>query len=159
MIHTLAKYTVSLGGIGFLKPASGTWGTLTTLPIAYVIATLFSPIWLLVASAIVFFIGWIATTVYEKNTTRHDASEVVIDEMAGMFLTLAIIPVDMTLYVVAFFVFRFFDIVKVFPANVIDRQKTPFSVMMDDIFAGIYAMVVVWVIWQYDLINWALAQV
>ncbi len=154
VVHFVAKYIVSLGGIGFIKPASGTWGTLATMPIAYGIATVLSPIWLVCASFLAFFVGWIATTIYEKHTHTHDASEVVIDEMAGIFLTLAIIPVDIILYGIAFFVFRFFDIVKIFPANVIDKQKTPFSVMLDDIFAAIYAMIAVWFIWQYGGIEW-----
>ncbi len=149
MINTVAKLTVSLGGIGFLKPASGTWGSLATLPVAYVIASTLSPVWLIFVSVIVFIIGWSATAIYEKASKKHDASEVVIDEMAGMLLTLAIIPTDITLYAIAFIAFRFFDIVKIFPANFIDRQKTPFSVMLDDIVAGVYAMITVWAIWQY----------
>ena len=153
MLYTLSKYTVSLFGVGFLKPASGTWGTLATVPIAYLIAVQFSPFALILASFIAFIIGWIATAIYEKHSKKHDASEVVIDEMAGMFLTLALIPVDIELYVIGFFVFRFFDIIKPFPARTIDRQKTPFSVMLDDVIAGIYSMIVVWILWQTDSIS------
>lgn len=153
MLYTLSKYTVSLCGVGFLKPASGTWGTLATMPIAYMLAVQFSPLSLFFASFVVFMVGWIATAIYEKHNKKHDAGEVVIDEMAGMFLTLVLIPVDMVLYGVAFFVFRFFDIVKPFPIRTIDRQKTPFSVMLDDVVAGIYSMVVIWAVWQSDIIT------
>lgn len=149
---TLAKYIVSLGGVGFIRPASATWGTLASMPIAYSIATMLSPLWLVGASAIIFLLGWWATTVYESQTQKHDASEIVIDETAGICITLAVVPVDVTLYAIGFLLFRFFDIAKIYPANHIDAQKTPFSVMFDDVIAGFYAMVCLWGIWQLGIL-------
>ena len=149
MINTLAKYIVSLGGVGFLRPFSGTWGTLATMPVAYLLAYNFSPSSLIIFSIPIFLIGWYFTAIYEKHSDKHDASEVVIDEMAGTFVTLAFIPVDLIYYTIAFFMFRAFDIIKPYPIGAIDRQKTPFSVMFDDMVAGLFAGLVMWVIvWQ-----------
>ena len=145
-MEKIAKYIVSLGGVGFLKPASGTWGTLVSMPIAYFLASCFSPSSLILFSIPVFLIGWYFTAIYEKHSDKHDASEVVIDEMAGTFVTLAFIPVDLVYYTIAFFMFRIWDIVKPYPIRAIDRQKTPFSVMFDDMVAGLGAGICMWII-------------
>ncbi|MGB1361293.1 MAG: phosphatidylglycerophosphatase A, partial [Alphaproteobacteria bacterium] len=68
MIEKTTKLVVSLGGAGFLKPASGTWGTLASMPIAWIIASCFSPSVLIIASFIVFLIGWYFTYLYENQS-------------------------------------------------------------------------------------------
>ncbi|MGB1361488.1 MAG: phosphatidylglycerophosphatase A, partial [Alphaproteobacteria bacterium] len=95
---------------------------------------------------IVFLIGWYFTYLYENQSQKHDASEVVIDEMAGVFITLAFVPVDIWYYVIGFLMFRIFDVLKPYPVYMIDRQKTPFSVMFDDVVAGFMAGLVMWVL-------------
>ena len=66
--------------------------------------------------------------------------------MAGLFITLSFIPVDVWYYIAGFLIFRFFDIFKPYPINLIDEQKTAFSVMFDDIIAGLYAGMTLWII-------------
>lgn len=146
IIEKSSKYIVSLGKIGFIKPASGTWGTLASMPVAFLIAYIYSPLSLVIASFIILIIGWYFTNIYEKINNKHDASEIVIDEMAGVFITLSFIPVDVWYYIAGFFIFRFFDILKPYPINIIDNQKTAFSVMLDDLIAGLYAGITLWVL-------------
>ncbi len=73
-----------------------------------------------------------------------DPSVVVIDEVAGMWLTLAVsslffADVSITLLAVSFLSFRFFDITKIYPASVFDKMKSGTGIMMDDIVSGVYA--------------------
>lgn len=146
IIEKLSKYIVSLGKVGFIKPASGTWGTLASMPVAFLIAYIYSPSSLIIASFITLIVGWYFTNIYEKTNNKHDANEVVIDEMAGLFITLSFIPVNVWYYIAGFLIFRFFDIFKPYPINLIDEQKTAFSVMFDDIIAGLYAGITLWII-------------
>lgn len=139
---------ITVGYSGCLKPASGTWGTLVSMPIAYTLAWLTSPIMLIVFSAILFFIGWWAVAKFEDATGTHDASEIVIDETVGVFITLSIVPLELSYYILGFIAFRIFDIFKPYPIKVIDNLKTPFSVMFDDVIAGIMAGLVMWgILW------------
>ena len=118
------------------------------MPIAYILAWLTSPIMLILFSAILFFVGWWTVAQFEKITGTHDASEVVIDETVGVFITLSVVPLELSYYVLGFVVFRIFDILKPYPIKAIDNLKTPFSVMFDDVVAGILAgLVILGVLW------------
>ena len=99
------------------------------------------------AAMVVFGIGWIASNKYLETTRRHgkpndDPGEIVIDEVAGQWLTLAFVPLDPLMYGTGFLLFRFFDIVKPWPVRMIDRLvKGGLGIMLDDIAAAIYAAV------------------
>jgi phosphatidylglycerophosphatase A len=81
------------------------------------------------------------------TTGIHDPPAIVIDEVVGQWLTLALMPVDPVVYVLGFLLFRVFDVLKPWPANAIDRSVTGgFGVMLDDVVAGIYAGAVLWVV-------------
>jgi phosphatidylglycerophosphatase A len=90
----------------------------------------------------VFGLGIKASSTMEKRY-GHDPSEVTIDEVAGMWITLMFLPKAILLAFAAFFVFRFFDIIKPFPARKFDTMHGGFGIMMDDVVAGIYAHVTV----------------
>jgi len=132
-------------GAGLIPNAPGTWGSLFALPFAVIIYYLAGSYGLVAAAALAFFAGWIASNIYLKaarqaGTENEDPSEIVIDEVAGQWLVLAVVPVDPLLYGIGFLLFRFFDIVKPWPANLIDRRvKGGLGVMLDDIAAAIYA--------------------
>ncbi len=141
--------------IGLIRPAPGTWGSVAAIPVAYLIhATLGFPA-LLIATIVVFFIGWWATAGYVAGRDNHDPSEVVIDEVAGQWI--ALLPVSGGLWfagvdpwlfpypgwVTAFVMFRLFDIWKPGPVGWADRKSTPLGVMLDDVIAGIMAGLVV----------------
>jgi phosphatidylglycerophosphatase A len=72
----------------------------------------------------------------------HDARKIVIDEWVGMFLTLLFVPYSLVNYVIAFFAFRAFDVVKIPPARQSERLPGGWGVTMDDVVAGIQANVV-----------------
>lgn len=124
-------------GSGVFLPASGTWGTLATLP--FVI-----PIWLFggkigVAAflIIVFILGMKASKVFEKETDTHDSGLIVVDEVIGFTIALLVIPFDATWIAIAFFLFRGFDTLKPWPISWIDvHTDGAWGVIADDIAAG-----------------------
>lgn len=131
-------------GSGLCPKASGTAGSLAALPFAFVIQYYLGSGALLWAAFIIFFVGWWASNEYLKYTGRDDdPKEIVVDEVAGMWLLLCIFPLAWQSYVIAFILFRFFDILKPYPISVADRKiKGGFGVMFDDILAAIYPIII-----------------
>jgi phosphatidylglycerophosphatase A len=125
-------------GAGLLPVAPGTWGSLAALPFAWAIATLFGQTALLIAAAIVFCIGWWAAEQVGRASGVDDAGSIVIDEVAGQWLTLAVVPPS-TAWVLGFLLFRLFDITKPWPARSAERLPGGLGVMADDIVAALYA--------------------
>lgn len=139
---------------GLLKPASGTWGTLAALPCAWLLHVIGGPVLLTGATILAYLIGVRATDAYTAGSDDHDPSEVVIDEVVGMWI--ALFPVSfgarmmgadiLALYpgwIVAFLAFRFFDITKFGPIGKADRRGDATGVMLDDVYAGIAAAITV----------------
>lgn len=133
-------------GSGLLKPAPGTWGTLAAMPFAWGIATAAgSGWWLLAAAAALFPVGIWAAGQYDRTTGGHDASEIVIDEVVGVWIALAVVPVDWLHYLLGFVLFRLFDIAKPWPIGWLDRRISGgLGVMADDVVAGVFAAVSLW---------------
>ncbi len=147
-----AVLTASFFGSGLLRPASGSWGSLAALPFGLLIAWQagsFSPYALLGAAALAYALGFWACTIWlhhsEDTSSRHlDPSAIVIDEVAGLWLALAASPMTVSGIVVTFILFRFFDIIKPWPASWADKKLTGgHGIMLDDIFAGGWTALVV----------------
>ena len=135
-----AKVLATWFGVGLLPKAPGTWGSLAALPFAWLIAAYAGQLWLLAASAVLIVIGTAASQVYGRAKGVADAPEIVVDEVAGQWLTLTVVPPDILLYAIGFILFRIADIVKPWPANLADRRlKNGFGVMLDDMVAAVYA--------------------
>lgn len=140
--------------VGLLRPAPGTWGSAAAIPAVYLIHRFAGFPGVAIAALGVFFIGWWATANYTRGTGIEDPSEVVIDEVAGMFVTLA--PVSAGLWfagvpthifpypgwVAGFLLFRLFDIWKPGPVGWADRRGDALGVMLDDVIAGAIAAVI-----------------
>ncbi len=90
---------------------------------------------------ILFFVGVYTSTVAEK-TLGHDAKKIVIDEIFGMSVAILYVPITLTNLIIAFILFRLFDIFKPFPINASQKLKQGWGVMVDDLIAGIYAMAI-----------------
>jgi len=136
---------------GYLKPAPGTWGSLAALPFAYVLHLLGGPWLLLLATLAIFALGYWATGRETAGKADHDPSEIVVDEVVGQWL--ALWPVSygavfagadvLRLWpgiLAAFLFFRLFDIWKPLIIGWADRRGDALGVMLDDIFAGIFAL-------------------
>ena len=128
----------TLGPVGFFKPAPGSWGSAAAVVLAAILAML-SP-WLLeIATLLVCLLGVLAAGRYQTVTSRHDAPEVVIDEVAGQWIALLSVPLDWRWYLLAFLLFRLFDIVKPGPVRMAENLPGGIGVMADDIVAGVLA--------------------
>jgi len=126
-------------GTGYLRPASGTWGTLVGIPLVLLLAQ-GSPFAYFLAMLVLFFIGIKAADFAERHFGESDSSNIVIDEIVGYVLTMYLVPVGFWNLFWAFFFFRFFDIAKFWPARQIDRaQAGGLGVMADDVAAAVYA--------------------
>jgi phosphatidylglycerophosphatase A len=137
-----ATLIVTWFGAGFLPIAPGTWGSLAALPFAWAIQTLWGP-WALAAGVvIVFALGTWASTKVLAQSEISDPPSIVIDEVAAQWLVLVPFQPDLVTYGVGFLLFRIADIVKPWPASWADREvKGAVGVMLDDLFAGAYALV------------------
>lgn len=125
-------------GSGYSPKAPGTAGSLASLPFAWYIATAWGPQSLILAGFIAFVIG--VAVAHITPEAKKDPGWVVIDEVAGQWLTLAVVPPDLILYAVGFLLFRIFDIFKPWPIRTLE-QKVPgaLGVMIDDVAAAVYA--------------------
>jgi len=128
-------------GAGLMPKAPGTWGSLAALPFAWAILHYGGTWWLAGASLLVFLVGWWASAVYVAGAGTADPDEVVIDEVAGQWLTL--LPAATLVWwhwAAGFALFRLFDIVKPWPVGWADRRvKGGLGVMLDDVIAALYA--------------------
>ena len=127
------------GYVGMIPVAPGTFGTLVGLPLCWLLSTI-GPAPAL--AAMVIFIGtsvWIAHRA-EAVLDRHDPGCIVIDEIAGMALTLIWLPFTVRTAVAGFIVFRLLDVLKPPPVRTLDRTLSGgLGVVMDDVAAGIMA--------------------
>jgi len=131
---------------GYLKPASGTWGTFAALPFCILTVFYFGSIGLILGSIILFCIGLWAAHIYEIETGEHDSSRIVIDEAAGMMI--ASIPlaysIDWITIILCFLAFRLFDAIKIGPVGWLDKNiNGALGVMIDDIAAGLMATLLI----------------
>lgn len=149
---TLVSLIATVGGVGHLRPAPGTWGSLAGLVLGWALASITGWIGLLIGTVIVFYIGRWATDMVTRGTDNHDPSEVVVDEVAGQWVALLPVVIGASMsnsalldlwpgWIAAFALFRLFDIKKPWIVGHYDRMDTPHGVMMDDICAGAMAAV------------------
>ncbi len=127
-------------GVGLLPWMPGTWGSLAALPIAWVIHVTLGWPGLAVAAIAVFAVGVWCAGAAAAAMDRDDPGPVVIDEVAGQWLTLLAVPADPLLYAIGFALFRLADIVKPWPVSWADREVGGgLGIMLDDVLAAGYA--------------------
>ncbi|MFN2365907.1 MAG: phosphatidylglycerophosphatase A [Desulfurivibrionaceae bacterium] len=134
-------------GLGNLPKAPGTWGTLLALPVHYLIVKL-PPSGYAAAIAIVCLIAIISAGAAEKIMDKPDPGRVVIDEVAGMLIAMIAIPAHPLAWLLAFILFRCFDIFKPFPVNFFDQRfHGGLGIVLDDLMAGLYAFGALQLLW------------
>ncbi|MGS4943858.1 phosphatidylglycerophosphatase A family protein [Meridianimarinicoccus sp. RP-17] len=150
-----SRAIATLGGVGLMRPAPGTWGSAAAIPLGYGLHVAGGFPLLVLATLAVIALGWWAAKAEAAATGTHDAGEIVIDEAAGVWI--ALWPLSGGLWhagadpwlfpwpgwVGAFLLFRLFDIWKPGPIGWADRQQGAMGVMVDDVIAGVFAAIVV----------------
>ncbi|MEQ9518742.1 MAG: phosphatidylglycerophosphatase A [Parvibaculum sp.] len=131
-------------GSGLLPKAPGTWGSLAALPFAWGIATLTgTPHSLLLAALVLLPIGAWASARHSATLGTHDAGEIVVDEVVGLWLVLGVVPVAPHWWLAGFALFRLFDVWKPWPISWLDANvHGGWGIMLDDVAAGIAGAVV-----------------
>lgn len=150
LIKTLASFFY----IGYLPVAPGTWASLLAVIIWLILPVQSITIQIIIVSS-AFLVGMYVADISENEAGIDDPSFIVIDEVAGMWLALMLLPrlpypQYFGLVLSAFLVFRFFDITKLFPINKLDQISGGFGIMMDDIAAGLLTAV------SINLILWVM---
>ena len=147
-IEQILTNIATLGVIGKSPYAPGTCGSLAALALAPFVFMPFGFLTRLIILIVLFLIGIYVSNIAEVVLAKKDPSSVVIDEVVGQWIVLLPFAVlSFWEYILAFVLFRIFDIWKPFP---IGRIETSFSggmgIMLDDIVAGIYALIFFWLI-------------
>ena len=144
MNSTTRKIFLTLFYSGLSKKAPGTVGSFVALILAIVLLNFFSISNIFLASILITILAIKQIDIYESETQQHDGKEIVIDELAGMWITISIAGVttshDYILFALSFVLFRVFDILKPSIVGRIDRDvKGGLGVMGDDVAAGVLA--------------------
>ena len=148
----LAQIIATLCGVGYIRPAPGTWGSLAALPWAWLVHVIGGFPLLLIGVIAAFFKGWWATAKMTEGAEDHDPSFIVVDELVGQWI--ALLPLSYAAWsmgismlamwpgwIVAFALFRLFDITKPWIIGWADRRGDALGVMLDDVFAGVFAAI------------------
>ncbi len=137
-----SKVISSFFGIGFFPVAPGTLASLITVLIyKYVLYQLEWP-FLLVLFVFIYLLGVTASSKYVSLTGKHDPGEVVIDEVLGQLIALFLLKPSWILVLSAFFLFRFFDIIKPLFIKKAEKFSKGWGIMLDDIIAGMYTSII-----------------
>ncbi len=137
----------SFWGVGYFPIAPGTAGALVGAILFYLIYWAFhhfqihqviSIASLVLLTVVVTLLANISINKLDKEW-EHDASQIVIDEVVGVWITLLFVPFNWIYFLIGFVLFRFFDIAKPLGIKKVDKLNSNWSVILDDILAGIYA--------------------
>ena len=158
MIKKINLVLVTFFGVGFIKFASGTFASLITSIIFFYLFRLYISIEhfliLCLIMILVFTYSLNAIKTIENEFEQKDARQIVIDEVIGQSIPILLIEymtysqnqsfgADLYLYLMSFFLIRFFDILKPFPIGYIDKNyKNSFGILFDDVLAGVYTLMV-----------------
>jgi phosphatidylglycerophosphatase A len=150
-----AELIATFFGIGRLEPGPGTWASLAAVLIWFAVAKWISGsqaiLAILIALAIA--VGIPAATRAARASQIEDPGFVVIDEVAGQWITLLLAPVTWKTLFAGFILFRVFDIVKPPPVRQLERLPEGTGIVADDVGAGIYAFLVMQVMFHYGLLS------
>ena len=154
----LANFFVSLSFAGYIKIAPpGTFASFLSIVILFPIVEykIISLEIFVIVFIVIFLVSLFFIIKFSSHTQSHDSKIIVIDEFLGIYLILLfydqikIINPYVTMMLI-FILFRFFDILKIFPANIIDKRlKSAFGVILDDLIAGIYTIIILFILNAY----------
>ncbi|MBN2644895.1 MAG: phosphatidylglycerophosphatase A [Desulfuromonadaceae bacterium] len=142
MYHALMLALATNGGLGYARKAPGTFGTLAGIPAFYLLART-SPAISVAFWLLILLLSFHCADYAGRHFGVVDDGRIVIDELIGYLTTVLFLPFSWQAAMLGFLLFRFFDIVKIFPASWFDQKlKNGYGVVLDDVFAGIYAALV-----------------
>jgi len=162
MINKFLLSILTMFGIGYSRYAPGTMASFVTCVIFYSLYSIgyleSRGIYIIYITIVIFFLSIFLIDKFSGSFDEMDAKEIVIDEFVGQNIPLfflLFIPLNtdtynkdfVTLIILSFFFFRFFDILKPYPINLVDKKmKNGLGVMLDDVIAGIFSALLIYVV-------------
>ena len=144
-------------GAGRLRPGPGSWGSAATVLLWWLLSCRIAVGWQAYAAILlvilVVAIGIPAATQVARASGLKDPQFVVIDEVAGQFITLIAVPVTWKTLLAGFILFRGFDIVKPPPVRQLEQLPEGWGIVLDDVAAGIYALIVMQVLLHFGILG------
>ena len=144
MLRRLGVFIATCAYVGYAPVAPGTFGSAIGLAVFYVVRHQRSRAVEIAAMVVLVAVGLWSATEAEHHFGGIDPGAVVIDEVIGMLITLAFVPVNLAGAIVAFVLFRILDVVKPWPARRLEHLPGGFGVVLDDVMAGVYGNLVMW---------------
>ena len=152
-----ATLVATFFGIGRLRPAPGTWGSLATALLWWLLGSHLPPSAripvILLLIVLVVAVGIPAATLEARGCGRKDPPHVVIDEVAGQLVTLIACPIVWQGLLVGFILFRVFDIVKPPPVRSLERLPEGTGIVVDDLGAGVYALIALRLLLHFGVVH------
>jgi phosphatidylglycerophosphatase A len=143
-LRRLGVFIATCAHIGYAPFAPGTFGSAVGLVVYYLVRRQASTTIELATIGVVLVIGLWSATEAEHHFGGIDPGPVVIDEVVGMLMTLALHPVNVLGALTGFFIFRVLDVVKPWPARRLEHLPGGFGVVLDDVMAGVYGNLLMW---------------
>jgi phosphatidylglycerophosphatase A len=144
-------------GIGRIKPGPGTWASVATAVLWFLISArvpVDSRTWAtIIAAAVVTLIGIPAATLVSRATAIKDPQFVVIDEVAGQLVALIAVPLAWKTFLAGLILFRVFDILKPFPIRKLESLPEGTGIVVDDLGAGFYALIIMHLLLHFGLLK------
>lgn len=136
---------------GKFPKAPGTVGSLATLPLIYLLHYLEINIYSLLTLIVALYVAAVIVTEHvQKKYQLHDPQWIVIDEVIGMLITWSFVrTIDFPILFLVFALFRFFDIVKIWPASYFDRLHHGFGTITDDVISALYAGIITMMVQKF----------
>jgi phosphatidylglycerophosphatase A len=148
-METLSKIYLSWFGVGFIRKAPGTWGSLAALPLCFWMAS-FSVTIKIIFITVLTLIAIVLAQHYQTRHQLHDPQWIVIDEVLGMLICTIFLPQQLNYFwLIAFILFRIFDIIKIWPASWFDRLHHGAGTILDDVISAFYALSLLLVIEKF----------
>ena len=152
-----ATLVATFFGAGRLHPGPGTWGSLATVLLWWLLASHLPP-WaripvILVLIVVVVAIGIPAATLEARGCGKKDPQHVVIDEVAGQLVTLVACPVVWQALLAGFILFRAFDITKPPPIRSLEKLPEGTGIVVDDLGAGVYGLIVLQLLLHFGVLR------
>ena len=149
-MNKIISIFTTLFGIGYSPIAPGTIGSIFSIVFLYFLIKFVSYSFLVIIFLIILFTSLKLIEKYSNLLKSHDSSTIVIDEFLGIFLIILFYDYlkftnDFIMFFLILILFRFFDILKIFPINWVDKNiKNSLGVVLDDLLAGVYSIIVLY---------------
>ena len=142
----ISEWIATCFKVGYLPLAPGTWGSIFAILVWWVLLKDLDLLIFGIVIILFFFIGIIVSNIIIDQNGDNDPSHIIIDELVGQWLALWILPDGYFYIIIAFILFRFFDIIKPWPIRFMEQLPKGLGVMCDDLTAGLITLILIQII-------------